>query len=161
MAKLFLLLGGNQGNRKQVFAKTLELIASTVGSIVKYSSVYETEPWGFESEDLFWNQAVIVETDLDPQAVLLQTQLIEKKLGRVRHSEQYCSRLIDLDLLFYDDQIIKNDELEIPHPRIAERRFVLQPLVEISPEFIHPTFNKTIAQLLDVCPDRLIVNKLS
>jgi 2-amino-4-hydroxy-6-hydroxymethyldihydropteridine diphosphokinase len=161
MAKLFLLLGGNLGDKRAVFEKALKLVESMVGSIVKYSSVYETEPWGFESDDLFWNQAVIVETDLDPQAVLLQTQLIEKKLGRVRHSGQYSSRLIDLDLLFYDDQIIKNDELEIPHPRIAERRFVLQPLVEISPEFIHPTFNKTIAQLLNACPDRLIVKKLS
>lgn len=160
MAQLFLLLGGNLGDKQQLFAKTLEMIASDVGTITAQSAVYETEPWGFESDDLFWNQVVLVETSLQPLQLLEQTQQIEKRLGRARHAQQYVSRLIDLDLLFYDQLIFRHPRLEIPHPRIAERRFVLEPLAEIAPNFLHPVLHKTIAQLLADCPDQLAVNKL-
>ncbi len=160
MAQLFLLLGGNLGNKKQLFAKVLEMIASDVGTITSQSAFYETEPWGFESDDLFWNQVIVVETSLPPMQLLEQTQQIEAGLGRVRHAQQYVSRLIDLDLLFYDQLIFRHPKLEIPHPRIAERRFVLEPLSEIAPNFLHPVLNKTVAQLLAECPDQLAVTKL-
>lgn len=161
MAQVYLLLGGNLGDKQQLFTKALEMIASNVGTITAQSAVYETEPWGFKSNDLFWNQAVVVETRLQPLQLLEQTQHIEKQLGRVRHAQQYASRLIDLDLMFYDEQVIRHPRLEIPHPRIAERRFVLKPLAEIAPHFLHPVLHKTIAQLLADCPDQLAVNKLN
>ncbi len=161
MAQVYLLLGGNLGDKQQLFTKALKMIASNAGTITAQSAVYETEPWGFESNDLFWNQAVVVETRLQPLQLLEQTQHIEKQLGRVRHAQQYASRLIDLDLLFYDEQVIRHPRLEIPHPRIAERRFVLKPLAEIAPHFLHPVLHKTIAQLLADCPDQLAVNKLN
>ncbi|HKJ41515.1 MAG TPA: 2-amino-4-hydroxy-6-hydroxymethyldihydropteridine diphosphokinase, partial [Sunxiuqinia sp.] len=129
MSRLFLLLGGNLGNKKQVFANCLKLIQSRIGEIKTASSIYETEPWGFESDDLFWNQAILVETKLKPEQVLKETQQIEHELGRVRKQDQYVSRLMDVDLLLYDDVVLQTSTLELPHPRMAERRFVLAPLV--------------------------------
>lgn len=160
MAKVFLLLGGNLGNKKVIFNQALALLEEAVGKIVQQSAIYETEPWGFESEDLFWNQVVVLETRLDADSLLEETQQIEYQLGRVRHGAQYSSRLIDLDILFYDQLILNQPWLEIPHPRIAERRFVLEPLAEIAPDFIHPASKKTIAQLLAECTDQLAVKKL-
>lgn len=160
MAQFYLLLGGNLGDKKQLFAQSLEMIESAVGKIIAQSAVYETEPWGFESDNLFWNQVVVVETSLQPLRILEEIQQIERRLGRVRHAQQYVSRLIDLDLLFYDQLIFQHPDLEIPHPRIAERRFVLEPLAEIAPNLLHPVLNKTAAQLLAECPDQLAVTKL-
>ncbi|WP_299578302.1 2-amino-4-hydroxy-6-hydroxymethyldihydropteridine diphosphokinase [uncultured Sunxiuqinia sp.] len=160
MAKVFLLLGGNLGNKKVIFNQALALLEEAVGKIEQQSAIYETEPWGFESEDLFWNQVVVLETRLDADSLLVETQQIEYQLGRVRHGAQYSSRLIDLDILFYDQLILNQPRLEIPHPRMGERRFVLEPLAEIAPDFIHPASKKTIAQLLAECTDQLAVKKL-
>ncbi|WP_430971712.1 2-amino-4-hydroxy-6-hydroxymethyldihydropteridine diphosphokinase [Sunxiuqinia rutila] len=160
MAKVFLLLGGNLGNKKVIFNQALALLEEAVGKIEQQSAIYETEPWGFESEDLFWNQVVVLETRLDADSLLQETQQIEYQLGRVRHGAQYSSRLIDLDILFYDQLILNQPRLEIPHPRMGERRFVLEPLAEIAPDFIHPASKKTIAQLLAECTDQLAVKKL-
>jgi len=160
MSKLFLLLGGNLGNKELIFAKALEMTVKRIGLLVSKSSVYETEPWGFQSEDLFWNQAVLVETNLKPLQVLEEVQHIETELGRVRHEGRYVSRVIDIDLLFYDDLIIQSPRLELPHPRMAGRRFVLEPLAEIAPDFIHPVLKKTMAVLRDECHDPLKVKKV-
>jgi len=118
------------------------------------------EPWGFESNDLFWNQVLEISTNLSPEEVLVQTQQIELELGRIRKPDQYDSRLIDIDILFYGDQIISLENLIVPHPRIQERKFALVPLCEIASELIHPVFQKSIRQLLEECADKLNVEKV-
>ena len=160
MAKLFLLLGGNMGDKKQLFEKALSRLGDELGGITQLSSIYETEPWGFQSEDLFWNQVVVLNTKWSPEDILKKTQAIELELGRTRKAEQYVSRLIDIDLLFYDDLVLRSPDLELPHPRMADRRFVLEPLSEIAPTLIHPVFNQSIKVLLKDCSDPLQVSKL-
>ena len=160
MIKLYLLLGGNLGNKQQVFAEARTQLEKHVGPISVHSAIYETEPWGFESEDLFWNQALELKTTLSPEEVLAQTQLIELELGRIRKEKQYDSRIIDIDILFFGDQIIKTANLKVPHPRIQERKFALVPLCEIAADFIHPLFRKSIRELLDECPDQLKVKRI-
>jgi 2-amino-4-hydroxy-6-hydroxymethyldihydropteridine diphosphokinase len=137
------------------------MLSQQVGTITNQSAIYETEPWGFESTDIFWNQAIEISTDLSPEEVLQQTQQIEQALGRIRKANQYNSRTIDIDILFYDDQIIQTKNLVVPHPRIQERKFALAPLSEINPELIHPIFLKNIQQLLEECTDPLKVEKVT
>ena len=160
MIKLYLLLGGNLGNKQQVFAEARTRLEKQVGIISAQSAIYETEPWGFESEDLFWNQALELKTTLSPEEVLKQTQLIELELGRIRKEKQYNSRIIDIDILFFGDQIIKTANLTVPHPRIQERKFALVPLCEIAADFIHPVLQKSIRELLDECPDQMKVKRI-
>ena len=161
MIKVYLLLGGNLGDKRQVFDETVRLIGERVGPITGQSHIYETEPWGFESEDLFWNQALELWVELSAREVLVRCQQIEKEIGRIRKAEQYDSRIMDIDILFYGNEIVESPGLEIPHPRISERRFVLVPLNEIAAGFIHPVKSKTIAQLLDECPDPLKVEMVA
>lgn len=160
MAKLFLLLGGNLGNKEQIFSDARTRLQEELGPIQELSSVYETEPWGFESEDLFWNQVVVIETQLDPVAVLKCTKAIELELGRIRKAARYTSRLIDIDLLFYDDLVFHEPNLELPHPRMIDRRFVLEPLTEVAADFVHPVFKQRIIDLLEDCSDELEVKRL-
>jgi len=160
MAEVFILLGGNLGDKLKIFKDTRKLLAERIGFCLKWSSVYATEPWGFDSE-LFWNQVVVVETLLSPHEVLTQTQSIEKTVGRIKTSVDYEARPMDLDLLFYDDLLVDIPDLILPHPRMAERRFVLVPLNEISPDKIHPILGISIAEMLRSCPDRLTVERLS
>ena len=160
MAKLYLLLGGNLGDKETIFSDVKRLLKEKVGEITARSDIYETEPWGFESEDMFWNQALEISTSLSPLEVLRETQQTETELGRIRKSDRYDSRMIDIDMLFYDNQIIELENLTVPHPRILERKFVLMPLAEIAPTFIHPIFKKTIGQLLLECTDNLRVEKI-
>lgn len=122
------------------------------------SSIYVTEPWGFESE-LFWNQAIIIETELSPLEVLGQTQAIETEMGRVRKSKHYEARTIDIDLLFYDDLELNTPGLTIPHPKMGERKFVLVPLNEIAPDKRHPVTKLSIREMLRICTDPLLVER--
>lgn len=161
MQKLYLLLGGNLGDKKTIFSEVRMQLNERIGQITAESAIYETEPWGFESDDLFWNQVLEISTDLKPEEVLEQTQQIELNMGRVRKEVQYTSRVIDIDLLFYGNLIINKDNLVVPHPRIQERRFVLVPLCEIAPDFIHPIVQKSITELLHECPDQLKVTIVS
>ncbi|MCC8146519.1 MAG: 2-amino-4-hydroxy-6-hydroxymethyldihydropteridine diphosphokinase [Bacteroidales bacterium] len=132
---VFLALGTNLGNKKQNLDKAMDLIAERIGSLSAISSVYETEPWGFESENSFLNNVVKVETRLLPFELLSVTQEIEKELGRTaKTTQRYQDRIIDIDILFYDDLILQSDELVLPHPFFRERDFVLKPLLEIAPE---------------------------
>jgi 2-amino-4-hydroxy-6-hydroxymethyldihydropteridine diphosphokinase len=161
MTRLYLLLGGNIGDKQKIFMEAREYLNNRVGKIQLQSAVYETEPWGFESPDLFWNQALEILTGLSPEEVLTNTQLIEQELGRIRKENRFSSRLIDIDILFYGDQILNHSNLVIPHPRIQERNFVLIPLCEIVPDLVHPVFLKSISQLLQECNDQLRVERVS
>ncbi len=161
MIKLYILLGGNLGDKKRIFSDVSTLLNDRLGKITSQSAIYETEPWGFESPDLFWNQVLELSTNLSPEEVLAQTQRIETELGRIRKENQYSSRLIDIDILFYGNQIINQENLTIPHPRIQERKFALIPLCEIAPELIHPVFQKSIRQLLVESTDPLKVEKVT
>jgi 2-amino-4-hydroxy-6-hydroxymethyldihydropteridine diphosphokinase len=160
MMRLYILLGGNLGNKKKVFSEARDRLSKLIGEIAAQSSIYETEPWGFVSKDLFWNQVLEINTELSPEILLSLTQQIESDLGRIPKAEQYVSRLIDIDILFYGDQIINLNNLVVPHPRIQSRKFALLPLCEIAPDFQHPVFQKSIRQLLDECQDNLKVEKI-
>jgi 2-amino-4-hydroxy-6-hydroxymethyldihydropteridine diphosphokinase len=141
----YLLTGGNVGNRLHYLQKAYELIESKVDAIVKKSSIYQTAPWGFTQQQPFLNQVLCITTTLEPAALLNQLLSIELQLGRQR-MEKMGPRVIDIDILFYGNKVVSTPDLVIPHPRITERRFVLTPLNEIAPDFIHPVFNKTIRE---------------
>jgi 2-amino-4-hydroxy-6-hydroxymethyldihydropteridine diphosphokinase len=160
MEKVYLLLGGNLGDKRQVFDGTVKLLNEQVGKITRQSHIYETEPWGFESSEQFWNQVLELSVSLSPEEVLNQTQQIEQMMGRTRKARQYDSRIIDIDILFYGEEIINLPNLVIPHPRIQERKFAMVPLAEITPDMNHPVFQKTIRQLLAECTDQLRVEKV-
>ncbi len=155
-----MLLGGNVGDKSKIFQQTKKLISERIGVITKESSVYATEPWGFESE-LFWNQAIATVTELDPYEILVQTQSIEKEMGRISKSTIYEARIIDIDLLFYDDLVLEMPDLTIPHPKMGERKFVLIPLAEIASETRHPQTGLTVMEMLQQCDDLLRVERIS
>ena len=159
MTQVHILLGGNIGDRQKVFEKATKEINKRVGELLKSSSYYETAAWGIEDQAPFLNQVILVNTNLSPKELLTTLLDIEKELGRIRF-QKWTERVIDLDILFIEEQVIDTDDLKVPHPFIQERRFTLVPLVEISPDFIHPVFNQTLPVLLKNCPDKLEVNKL-
>lgn len=146
---VYLALGSNIGDREQTLAKACDLIRRRVGSVIAESKVYDTAPEGFLSEHRFLNQAIHVQTELNPLELLNVTQEIERSLGRERKSTpgQYHDRTCDIDIILYGPMIWQSEALEIPHPRFRERRFVLQPLVEIAPEAVDPLTGKTIKDL--------------
>ncbi|HEX3008234.1 MAG TPA: 2-amino-4-hydroxy-6-hydroxymethyldihydropteridine diphosphokinase [Bacteroidales bacterium] len=152
MGDTFLSIGSNSGDRLLNLNRSLEEIEGKAGKIVARSPVYESRSWGYEGQD-FLNMVIKIETQLSPLAILRMTQQIEKNAGRIKTPGQYSDRSIDLDILFYDHLIIKEEELTIPHPRLHERLFVLVPLMDIEPDYIHPTKNKTITQLFNECTD--------
>lgn len=158
--KFFLLIGGNLGNRQELIVESKLLISNKIGEIVQESSLYESEPWGFESEQNFLNQVIVVESEKEVIDVLEQCQQIENALGRVRHNSGYASRTMDIDILFIDDKIINTERLTVPHEHLHKRNFTLLPLNELDPNFKHPVLNKTIKQLLLDCDDNSIVNKI-
>ncbi len=143
-----LSLGSNLGNKELNLNTAIENLQSQVGEIVEVSQVYETEPWGFETENNFLNSVAIVETDLEPQKLLTEIKKIEKKLGRVKTKSGYESRIIDIDIIFYDNLIYEGEELIIPHKYAHKRDFVLEPLNELVPDFTHPVLNLPISELL-------------
>ncbi len=159
MNNVFVIIGGNLGNRQQNLAHAIRLIEQKSGVIKKQSSIYETEPWGVQGQPNYYNQVLEILTDFDPESLMQLFLQIEQLMGRVR-TEKYSARSIDIDILFFNDQLINTPDLTIPHPRLQERRFVLEPLNEIAPEFVHPELQKTIAALLIDCTDSNVVKKI-
>jgi 2-amino-4-hydroxy-6-hydroxymethyldihydropteridine diphosphokinase len=155
----FLLIGGNVDDREKNLLLAAELIRKHAGKVDAQSSVYETAAWGKTDQPDFLNQVLKITTDLLPGDLMKEILKIEKLMGRER-SEKYAPRLIDIDILFFNDEIVKTSLVTIPHPQIQNRRFVLVPLNELAPALIHPVFKKTISQLLVECPDKLDVNKI-
>lgn len=153
MNTVFLLLGSNLDDRLVMLHNAIEQISEYIGKVKVKSGIYESLPWGFEAETTFLNQVIIVESLLKPLEILEEIKQIEKEMGRVRTSETYESRTIDIDILFYNNEIIEFPELIIPHPQLHKRRFTLVPLAEIAELFLHPQLKKTIQQLLENCTD--------
>ena len=157
--QVFLLLGSNLGDRPQVLAAAREMIAGQAGSIVNQSAIYETEPWGITDQPAFLNQVLEITTSLLPEDLLRIILNIEHDLGRIRY-ERWGARVIDIDILYFGQTIMDSARLTLPHPRIQDRRFVLAPLAEIAPVFIHPVLQKTTTKLLEQCPDTSSVSKI-
>ena len=154
MKVVFLGVGTNLGDRETNLKEALAGIGKYIGRVVNSSSVYETEPWGFHAEQQFLNIVAKVETELIPSAVLNAILILETGLGRVRSENQYSSRTIDIDILFYGDEIINSEELKVPHPLLHKRKFVLVPLAEIEPELVHPVLKESVTLLLEKCEDK-------
>jgi 2-amino-4-hydroxy-6-hydroxymethyldihydropteridine diphosphokinase len=159
MNKAYLLTGGNEGDRYLNMQQARTNIEHICGQLLQVSSLYETAPWGKTDQADFLNQVLLVETKLNPRELLNAVFQIEAKGGRIRTIKN-APRTIDIDILFYNQLILEEPGLSIPHPRIAYRRFVLEPLNEISPGFEHPVLKKTIHQLLLECTDELAVKKI-
>lgn len=158
--QLILCVGGNLGNKAQIFSETSDLIENQIGHVMKASPVYETPPWGFETKNRFWNQVLVVETNLEPMEVLQKIRAFEKHFGRKRKDGTYLSRKMDIDILFYDNEVIQTEELTIPHPLMELRRFVMAPLVDILPDLTHPVTGKPMAEMLSGCQDNSEVKRL-
>jgi 2-amino-4-hydroxy-6-hydroxymethyldihydropteridine diphosphokinase len=154
--KAYLLLGSNLGQRETNLQMARSLIENSVGVILQSSKVYESAAWGKEDQPDFLNQVIIIHTSFNPYALLEKLGWIEKSLGRLREVK-WGERIIDIDILFYEDEIIKDKALTIPHPGIPNRRFTLIPLNEIAPTLIHPQLDRTVSQLLTECEDKLKV----
>jgi 2-amino-4-hydroxy-6-hydroxymethyldihydropteridine diphosphokinase len=164
MNQAFILLGTNLGDKRANLKKATELIKVSHCILTKQSSIYETAAWGNTNQDNFYNQVIEVNTELlatDLLQILLQ---IETQMGRVRN-QKWEARIIDLDILYYNHEIIDTENLKVPHPYLHVRRFTLAPLVQIAPQFLHPIFNKTNTVLLENCSDnsevKLVVTNLN
>lgn len=157
----YILLGSNLGNKEQNLNNAKDLLKKYVGDIEKYSTYFYSEPWGFESINKFINQAIEIKTQLSPLDLLKQTQFIEKKIGRKTKTNNnvYSDRIIDIDILFYNNIIYKSNELIIPHPLLHKRLFVLEPLNEIANNLTHPILNKNINSLLNDIDKKYSVNQ--
>ena len=152
-AESYLSLGSNLGDRMAYLNRSVDLISGLTGvSIESVSGIYETDPVGVTDQPLFLNLALAVMTTLEPLELFGGLKEIEKKIGRI-HRDRWREREIDIDMIFYADKSLTSEILTIPHERAHLRRFVLQPLCDIAPDFEHPVFHKTVAQLLSVCPD--------
>lgn len=154
----YLLIGSNLGDKSSYLINASSYIQQQCGQIVKQSSFYETEPWGFTEQPSFLNQALCIKTELSPTQLMHSLLQIESEMGRTR-TLKMGPRIIDLDILQIDQETIDTPILQLPHPAMHLRRFALIPMVEIAPSLVHPLFNKTMTQLLAECEDKTDVQK--
>jgi len=154
MGTAVLLTGSNIGIRERFLHEAKCIIADKAGSITAYSEIYESEPWGFDCEKRFLNMALMIETNLAPLQLLEIIHQIETSMGRIRKNKTYESRTIDIDIIFYDDIIMNTDNLVLPHPHFAERRFAITPVNDICDNWLHPVLKKSVKQMLDECKDK-------
>lgn len=159
MNTAYLLLGSNEGNRLQWLEQCLQQLEN-FGTVTKRSQIYQTAAWGLEEQPDFLNMAVEVQTTLSSKGLLKGIQQIETNLGRQR-TLKWGQRTLDIDILFYNNEIIDLPDLKVPHPFLQERRFALVPLNDIAPAFMHPVLKKTVGELLNECKDELEVRRFS
>ncbi len=152
MNQAYILLGTNLGDKRANLQQAILSISANLISIISYSDIYETAAWGNTNQDNFYNQVIEVNTELSSTDLLKTLLLIETKMGRIRN-QKWEARIIDLDILYFNHEIIDTENLKVPHPYLHVRRFTLEPLVQIAPEFLHPVFNKTNTALLENCSD--------
>lgn len=160
MNGIYLIIGGNMGEREQYLADCRVHISNMIGNIERMSAVYESESWGNTEQNAFLNQVLFVKTAQNAREVLQSCLTIEMKMGRIRDAK-WGSRIIDIDILFFNDEVIHENHLTIPHPHLQERRFVLVPLHELSPDLKHPVSGKTVQELLEMCNDPLKVFRVA
>jgi 2-amino-4-hydroxy-6-hydroxymethyldihydropteridine diphosphokinase len=160
MNNVYLLTGSNQQQPVKQLKKAFSLISKHIGTIQRASSLYETAAWGNTNQPNFINQVLIVKSKLNATEILQNILAIEQKMGRVR-TVKNAPRIIDIDILFFNKEIMNSKDLVVPHPLLQQRRFVLTPLNELSPNFKHPVLQKTIHQLLPICKDDLAVTKIT
>ena len=160
MNKVVLLLGSNLGDGQLLFQQVISLIDDRLGKLEMQSALYQSPPWGFEHENDFINQVLIMNTEKDAEQVLQSCLQIEVDLGRKRIAQGYGARTIDIDVLFVNDEVIETETLVLPHPRLHLRKFTLLPLVDLIPDFVHPTLQKSIQELLVTCEDNSEVRKI-
>jgi 2-amino-4-hydroxy-6-hydroxymethyldihydropteridine diphosphokinase len=159
MNRIYLLLGSNMGNSRQQLITAIKLINKKIGKVTRQSNLYVTAAWGNTNQPDFLNQVIIVESKLAPLQAMQTILGIEEEMGRVR-TVKNAPRIIDIDILFYNKEVIEEKILNVPHPQIPNRRFVLIPLNELSPNFKHPVFQQSIHHLLQICKDPLNVKKI-
>jgi 2-amino-4-hydroxy-6-hydroxymethyldihydropteridine diphosphokinase len=160
VSSVYLSIGSNLGDRFLNIQQTIELIEETIGDVITCSSLYENPPLGFEAEELFYNCCLVLQTTLTPEEVLIKTQQIEKQIGRKKKTDLcYESRLIDIDILYFDQLIYTSDKIIIPHLKLSERKFVLVPMKEIAADFIDPKLNLSITELVEKCLDNSVLVK--
>lgn len=160
MSKVYFSIGSNKGNRSGLINEAIDKIDIIIGKVMLKSSIYDTKSWGFNSNN-FYNICILVESELKPDLILNKILTIEKDMGRLKKTDQYSDRFIDIDILFFDNMIINSKSLEIPHPRIQLRKFVLTPMLELTPDLIHPILKKSIRQLEIECVDKDQPKKVS
>ena len=151
---VYLSLGSNLGDKLGNLRKCMDLIKSHIGEIAERSQVYRSAAWGFQSDHAFYNMCLEVNTALGVQDLMEKILKIEKIMGRKRSEKGYTDRIVDIDILFFDELVLESPDIEVPHPRIELRRFVLEPLAEINPGLNHPVLNLSIARLLEDCHDK-------
>ena len=152
MRKIYLSIGSNKGNRYSFIKEALRLIQKDIGEVILISKIYDTKSWGFQSDD-FLNLCILIKSELIPAELIIKLKNLEERIGRERNNEKIEAREIDIDILFYSDEIVNQKDLIIPHQRLHLRNFVLYPLNDIAADFIHPILLKSVNELLDECED--------
>jgi 2-amino-4-hydroxy-6-hydroxymethyldihydropteridine diphosphokinase len=157
---IYLCIGGNLGEREDNLEETRMFLNFNFGDVIAVSSVFESEAWGMNDAPAFLNQVVLIKSELSDQELLTEIAELEEFYDRERADDKYLDREMDVDILLIDDAVIQSEGLEVPHPRMALRRFVLEPLCELAPDLMHPVLKKSIKELLDECQDKSLVKKI-